>query len=127
MTIDLLPIGSTVVINDEKELMIVGYLPDKISKDQKYDYVCCNPRRGIRTDRNKIELNKDYFYISKDDIDYVTYIGLQDELFETFKLSYKEVMDHIKECKENNKEFEYSDIKSLKDKVIKNMGDIDNE
>ena len=65
---ELLPIGSVVEVYDLGLLMIIGYLPNTPKDNELTDYICCKKNVGIRKERKDLFLNKDYFYINKNEI-----------------------------------------------------------
>jgi hypothetical protein len=92
---DLLPIGSVVVTTDKRDLMIIGYLPDKPISGEFHEYICCNAKKGIKRDIEKIEFNKDYFYINIRDIDYVKFIGHQNKDFDLYLKCQKDYFEYL--------------------------------
>ena len=73
----LLPVGSCVTIsNNSKEIMIAGFLP---GVDEKfYDYIGIYTPVGIRKEREKLKIDKDYICFNKDEIEKVNFIGYSD-------------------------------------------------
>ena len=114
---DLLPIGSVIVTNDNKSLMIIGYLPKSYIEDEYYDYICCDSKKGITKKYEDIKLGEDYSYILKKDIKSITYIGLQDDRFEEYKSAYKIYDDFLKEKEKNREEINEEVVNKLNEEI----------
>ena len=126
---DILPIGSKIRLKDGRVLMIIGYLPSKPNDEILYDYICSISKNGIIRKKEKLELNKDYCYIKKDDIKDVLYIGYHDEEYEDFKKFASSVINNLNSVKLENRTLEQEDltkvyIKSLEETYRKH-GDND--
>ena len=101
---EILPVGSIVQLSDGLKYMIIGYLPNKIEDFEFYDYLCCLQQKGIFEKLNDDKRNIDYFYVNKEDIDMVLFLGYKDESFEILKKVHKKVKDKlIAESKKSNK------------------------
>ena len=76
---DLLPIGSVVLLNDgEKKLMIYGIKQFNKEANQEYDYVSCLYPEGNLTP----EYN---FVFNHEDIEKIYFTGYVDDEFEIFR------------------------------------------
>ena len=131
MNNELLPVGSVVETKD-KSYMILGYFPNHPNDKEQYDYVCGKKRIGISKNIDEIKLNKDIFYLKKEDIVRVVFIGYNDEEFDTYSSLLSEFAQKINDGKKNNKEYKVDEVKKIFDdivnKKIKNQkGDKDEE
>lgn len=91
---DLLPIGSIVHVNNLGEYMIIGYLPSNYSSTF-YDYVVCD-YKGLKNDGDKLQKNKDYYYVKREDITNVLYIGFQNKEFSFLTKIVEDITNTIK-------------------------------
>lgn len=89
MTVDYLPIGSVVLLEDgEKKLMITGFctIPEE-SPDEVYDYCGCLFPEGV--------VSSDEIYVfDHDQIQDVLFVGYENEEQKEFK---KDLIDNINE------------------------------
>lgn len=122
MNDELLPVGSIVKIKDGRKLMIIGFCPSNPVDINKYDYICCDSECGIIETKEKIELNRDYFFIKKKQIKNVLFIGFNDKKFDLFRLVIEKLNSKISESNnvdENNmRKIIDSSFEELKDEVV---------
>ena len=128
---ELLPVGSKVKLQNGRTFMIIGYLPSKPNDDVLYDYICCRNIYGIRKKKEDLVLNSDYFYIKKEDISEVLYIGFSDmesnQLIQ-YASFIKSGLNEAKKEKSNLNQEELNDIYfNVYKKVIGEHGDEDDE
>lgn len=114
---DLLPVGSVVFLYNNKKCMIIGYSPNKNNSDDNYDYVCCD-NHGLKNNGDNIKLNEDYFYIKKDEIKKVTYIGFSDKEFDIYEKGLHRYIAKLEDIKKTKKEIEYSDIETIMEDIF---------
>ncbi len=100
---DLLPVGSIIELKDGRLRMILGYLPTSPNEEQ-FDYFCSKVDGGLKKVVDKLEKDKDYFYLKKEDVFNVLYVGLQDEEFDLYNRIYDDYKNRLSEEKKNNKE-----------------------
>ena len=121
-----LPLGSKVRVKNNRVYMIIGYSPNRPIDDEANDYICCSPYKGIVKSESKIEKDKDYFFIKKEDIKEVLYIGYSDEIFDLYEYSLYICNSNLRTVKLKHKkmgkqEVEEFCLECLKD--IKKIGD----
>ena len=104
---DLIPIGSIVELKDKREVMIIGYNPNKVNESEQFDYIICMPS-GFDKVKEKLVLNKDYFYIKKEDITNIIYIGYNDREFDLYKAFHDEIISQVQ-----SKDIKEIDIKEI--------------
>ncbi len=107
--IDLIPIGSIVELKGNKKTMIIGYNPSLPNDTEQYDYIGCSPN-GLNKTKEKLVCNEDYFYIKKDDIINIFYIGFSDRNFDLFEKIHNEILNKIKQRKDKNDNNELNNI-----------------
>lgn len=101
---DLLPIGSIIEVKNKTKYMIIGFFPSIIIEDEVYDYIVCKPK-GLTKTKKKLKKEIDYFYIKKEDIVNVLYIGFQDEDFNVYKDIITITLEQLKKNKNSKKLF----------------------
>lgn len=109
---ELLPIGSIVELDSKKRAMIVGYYPNNINDKEFNDYICTNPT-GVTKRLEELVLDKDYFYIKKELITNVLYMGFQDNLFDNYKKMSKMFVKELRKAKLESKEVSEEMIKKI--------------
>lgn len=107
--IDLIPIGSIVELKDNKKNMIIGYNPSLPNDTEQYDYIVCSPN-GLNKEKEKLIYNEDYFYIKKEDIINIFYIGFSDRNFDLFEEIHNEILNKIKQKKDKMDNNELNNI-----------------
>lgn len=111
MKYELLPIGSVVVSNN-KMLIIIGFYPSKVNEKKEYKYLCSSVS-GIRNEHSKLKLNKDYYFINEEDIQEVLFIGYNDEEFDEYSKFVVEIIKKINDFKSKNKEIKPQDYETI--------------
>ena len=99
---ELLPVGSVVELNNGTTLTIVGYSPSKYNDLEIYDYTALVKPYGFIKPVDKLEENKDYVLIKKEDIKRVKFIGYSDKEFDFYADVYNTVMSEVKKNREAN-------------------------
>lgn len=107
--IDLIPIGSIAELKDNKKTMIIGYNPSLPNDTEQYDYIVCSPN-GLNKEKEKLIYNEDYFYIKKEDIINIFYIGFSDRNFDLFEEIHNEILNKIKQKKDKMDNNELNNI-----------------
>jgi len=110
---ELLPIGSVVLAKDIGLLVIIGYYPNKPYDSEWCDYICCRKRLGIRKEKDKLVINKDYFYIKKEEVITVKYIGYQNKAFDVYKEVSDILINKINDAKKENKKLTEEQTKAI--------------
>ena len=110
---ELLPVGSKVELHSKRKFVIIGYLPSKPNDEKQYDYICCRDRYGINWKKDKLVFDKHYFYINKEDIERVLYIGYSDEKFDIFNHSLLLVKDKLKKAKKAKDTLTEEEVKEV--------------
>ena len=118
---DLLPVGSIVELKNKKRRMIIGYLPNKPNDKEFYDYICTNSVIGIVFEKDKLKVNKDFFYINADDIDKVLYIGCQDKEFDLYKVVHKKIKETLLEARKENRELSNEELENMYKKAFEDL------
>jgi len=117
---ETLPIGSIIRLNSGMNLMIIGYLPSKPNDEIIFDYVCCRTRMGLRKKEN-LELDKDYFYIKKMDIDKILFRGFSNFEFDMLDDLMKSINKKIIEEKNKNEELTTEDLNNIYKEAAKSF------
>ena len=95
MYIDLLPIGSIVLLSEgEKRLMICGRIQGNSSDEKIYDYVGCMYPEGIMSIDSMIFFNREM-------IEKVVFTGYEDDEEQNFR---EEILSNVGELKIENGE-----------------------
>lgn len=118
---ELLPLGSIVELKSKTRYMIIGFLPSSIKSKIFYDYIVCNPD-GFTKRKEELKEKIDYYFIKKEEIDNVLFIGLQDNEFDLYQDILKTILEKIHDSKQELTEKElYNDIlKEMKKRWLKN-------
>ena len=128
---ELLPVGSKVVLNNGRKLMIIGYLPSKPNDDILYDYICCRSLFGIRKKKEDLVLNKDFFYIRREEIKEVLFLGLADEESDLLIQCEDLVKEKLIAERFGKVELSQEELKNIYEKVYNKLtgknGDADDE
>ena len=91
----LLPLGSVVTLKKgTKKIMIVGRIQEDVKTHKQYDYAACYYPEGI------LDVHE-LFMFQQEDIEYVYYVGMQDEEEFAFR-SY--LAKHIEKHKKKDEE-----------------------
>ena len=104
---EILPLGSVVLLKNNKNIMVAGYGP-ALDDETQFDYVGIYAKYGLIKSED-LKLDKDYVYFNSLDIDKVLFIGCQDDKMKKFISVYKYV-------KENNVTFEET-LQKIKDGI----------
>ena len=109
----------------------MGYLPSKINDAKQYDYICCRDLNGIIRKKDELVLNKHYFYINREDIANVLFIGFNDDRFNEFEYLVFQIKDSLADAKENNISIDREKLIDLCSKsfmkFVNKFGDVENE
>lgn len=118
---ELLPIGSIVELKNHMRCMIIGFLPSPLNSKVLYDYIACNPD-GVTKRKEELKEKKDYFFIKKEEIDNVLFIGLQNDEFELYEDILKTMIEKIHNSKQEltAKELYNNTIKEMEKRWLKN-------
>lgn len=114
---DLLPVGSLIKLKSNKKLMIIGYLPNKLEEDKSFDYICSN-EYGLIVQKDKLIKDKHYFYVDKNEIDEILYIGYHDENFEHLKNIIFLLENKLEQLKKETKELTQEALTELLESII---------
>ena len=103
-------------LENNNNYMIIGYYPSKPNQKIQYDYVICDAKKGLTKDYKELELKEDYYYLRKEKIKEVLFIGFSDFEFDIFSKISNEFNEKIKKVKlEKNKIEELDMIKAYSD------------
>ncbi len=114
---ELLPVGSIVSLKDKKLVMIIGYSPNTPVSEKQYDYIVADSV-GVTKVQEDLRYNKDYFYISKKDIETVLFIGYSDKEFDLYNMVNKKMTEKLNRLKKRKSNVEDDDIKKIYEDVI---------
>ena len=118
---DLLPVGSVVELKDKRELMIIGFYPIHARDNDIYDYICCKKRVGLQKRKELLVQDRDYFYVKKEDVVSVKYIGFSDKRFDVYEKVTKEINKELFKAKLGKEELSEEDIQEVYKTVIDNI------
>lgn len=110
---DLLPVGSKIVLNNGRKLMIMGYLPSKPNDKFQYDYICCRGMYGIIWKKDKLVFDEHYFYVNNSDIDKVLFIGYSDDDFDLFDHSVEQLKSELKKARKSKSSLNTEEIEDI--------------
>ena len=117
---ELLPIGSIIRLNNQKDYMIIGFCPSTLHSDVIYDYIVCNPS-GISKKKEDMTEGTDFFFIKKEDIENVLFIGFQDQEFDIYKDIITNIVDKLKENQKTKQKLTNDDVKLLCSNILSEM------
>ena len=113
----LLPVGSCIKINNNsKMIMIAGYLPYDNDSKILYDYIGIYTPIGIRKNKEKLILNKDYIFFKNNDIEKLYFIGYSNDKSEFYR---KYLLDMKNKIEDMNQDLSFETLKIIvKDSLL---------
>ena len=115
---ELLPVGSIVKLKNNKEYMIIGFYPCRPNSKNQYEYIVCESKKGLKNPSEKLEPKEDYFYLKKEQITEVLFIGFSDFEFDFFSKISNEFNEKVKKMKIEKNKIEENDIINIYSDII---------
>ena len=115
---ELLPVGSIVKLKNNKEYMIIGFYPCKPNSKNQYEYIVCESKKGLKNTSEKLEPKEDYFYLKKEQITEVLFIGFSDFEFDFYTRLSNELITNLEKEKKKNDKLEKKDLIKIYSDII---------
>lgn len=123
---DLLPVGSIIKLDNNEKAMIIGYFPNEINCDEFNDYICCS-LEGLKKEHSKLKNDIDYFFLNKNSITDVLFMGYMDNSFDYYNKLQRNMIKKINKIKKKNNKVENDDFERIINNLLNNKNGEKNE